>query len=188
MIAGGNLGREILGYLVGLQPLLRGRITFIRLIISTPGGELLDAVIHEPPDWLGVASPVACLVDKIDSEGGSIDLVTDIRPSTTLPETTIEYVIIERFETASSGHVVVEGHKQGGGFFSYLLSPPKILLEKRETPVRAVVLRTHQRGTEGIVGVISQTSFQVLKRAKELLKLLKEQEQQRPELEFLGAD
>jgi len=84
--------------------------------------------------------------------------------------------------------VVLEGHKQGGGFFSYLLSPSKILLEKRETPVRAVVLRTHQRGTEGIVGVLSQTSFQVLKRAKELLKQLKEQEQQRPELEFLRAD
>jgi len=65
------LGREILGYLVGLQPLLRGRITSIRLIISTPGGELLDAVINEPPDWLGVASPVACLVNKVDSEGGA---------------------------------------------------------------------------------------------------------------------
>jgi hypothetical protein len=160
----------------------------IRLAITTPGGEILEAVAHEPPEWLWVAAPVECDLERIVSEDGDIDLITNIRHSKALPEATPEHVTIERIDKASNGLMVVEGRKEGGGIFSYLIQPSRLHVGREEPPLKAVVFKTRQRGSEGIVAVVSQRSFRILKRTIDLLRLLKEQERIHPELEFLRND
>ncbi len=160
----------------------------VRLSITTPSGETFEAVAHEPPEWLWVAAPVECDIERIVTESGELELITNIRHSTALPEATPEHVTIERIDRASNGLMVVEGRKEGGGIFSYLIQPSRLHFGREEPPFKAVVFRTRQRGSEGIVAVVSQRSFRILKRTIDLLKLLKEQEKIRPELEFLRND
>lgn len=176
---------EINGYISGIRPRRAGKTIVIEVSISTLSGESYEAVLHDPPEWLEIGSKIACRIEQIPGSQGVTMVVSDLKPSPTLPDIAQVEVFVESVSETPDGSLMVEGRKEGGGFFSYLLRPEKAVIDTTSLPCKAVALKTLQLGVDKVIAIIPVKNLQIMKRAKEFMIRLKKEEELRPELEFL---
>ncbi|MEM0381657.1 MAG: hypothetical protein QW059_03680 [Nitrososphaerota archaeon] len=176
---------EVHGYVSGIRPRSAGTALVTLLSISTLSGEGYVAVLPDPPEWLDIGSKVTCNIEQIPGREKTLSVVAGLKPSTTLPDIVHVELVVESVRETPSGHILLEGKREDGGFFSYLLTPENVNIDAASLPCRAVALKATQRGVERVIAVLPVKNFQIMKRAKELMLRLRELEEQRPEQEFL---
>ncbi|MCS7146333.1 MAG: hypothetical protein RMJ28_01555 [Nitrososphaerota archaeon] len=176
---------EIHGYVSSMKPKIARKTIVLQISISTLGGEGFEALVHDPPDWLDFGSRVTCSLERIREREGEICVADDLKPSTMLPDTVHVELLVESVRETPDGHVMLEGRREDGGLFSYLLKPENANTTGVSPPYRAVAIKTHQRGIDRVVAVLPLKNYQILKRTKEFILRLKENEEKRPELDFL---
>ncbi len=176
---------EINGYVSGIRPKRAGKTIVVEVSVSTLSGESYEAVLHNPPDWLEIGSKIACKIEQIPGRQGVTQVVLELRPSPTLPDIAQVELSIESVKGTPDGSLMVEGRKEGGGLFSYLLKPENAAIDEASLPCRAVALKTQQMGADKVIAIIPVKNLQIMRRAKELMMQLKKEEEYRPELEFL---
>ncbi|GBC70694.1 hypothetical protein HRbin02_00462 [Candidatus Calditenuaceae archaeon HR02] len=176
---------EINGYVSGIRPRRAGKTFVIEVSISTLSGESYEAVLHDPPDWLEIGSKIACKIEKIPGRQGATLVVSELKPSLSLPDIAQIELSVESVSETPDGSLMVEGRKEGGGFFSYLLRPENATIDVSDLPCRAIALKTLQLGVDQVIAIVPVKNLQIMRRAKEFIVQLKKEEESRPELEFL---
>jgi hypothetical protein len=176
---------EINGYVSGIRPRRAGKTIVVEVSISTLSGESYEAVLHDPPDWLEIGSKITCKIEQIPGRQGVTSVISELKLSLTLPDITQVELSVESVRETPDGSLVVEGRREGGGFFSYLLKPENAVIDTASLPCRAVALKTLQTGADRVIAIIPVKNLQIMRRAKELMMQLKREEEHRPELEFL---
>ncbi|MEM0482665.1 MAG: hypothetical protein QXM16_07275 [Nitrososphaerota archaeon] len=176
---------EINGYVSGIRPRRAGKTIVIEVSISTLTGDSYEAVLHDPPDWLEIGSKIACKIEQIPGRQGVTQVVSELKPSPTLPDIAQVELSVESVRETPDGSLMVEGRKEGGGFFSYLLRPENATIDAASLPCRAIALKTLQSGVDRVIAIIPVKNLQIMRRAREFMMQLKKEEEHRPELEFL---
>ncbi|MEM0444774.1 MAG: hypothetical protein QXO86_03120 [Nitrososphaerota archaeon] len=177
---------EVHGYISGIRPRRAGKALIIEISISTLLGEVIDAVLHDPPDWLEIGSKISCKLERLPGQHGrTITAAYEVKPSSTLPDAGKIELFIETIRETPEGNLIVEGKKSVGGVFSYILKARNADLAGSQLPCKAVALKTSARDIDRIIAVLPHRNYSILKRAHELVVQLKEEEEKRPELDFL---
>jgi len=167
---------ELHGYVTGLEVRKAGMSVALRVTISIPSGGEIEAVVSDPPTWLGFGARVACNLERIRTERGAMNVATGLRVSDRLPNAVEVELFVESIRETLDGHLILEGRRGDGGFFSYRLERGRLRAESMKTPFSAIALKIHQTVSDEVLAVLPLKIYRVLRRATELADKLVEKE------------
>jgi len=178
---------EFHGHVVKMRIGRLGNAPALRLTVFTPNNTHLDLYIHSPPDWLSIGTPVEGRYYEATVGERNVPIVEELRIDEKMRPAVLRSLIVESLERTVDGSLLVEGRKEGGGLFSYILDDEELSRSISETPCSVYGVFIERSGIPILAAVLPIQEVEMMEKAHRLISRLARDAEAHPELDYLKS-
>lgn len=175
------------GHIVKMRIGRLGNAPALCLSVFTPNRTHLELYVHSPPDWLSIGAPVEGRYYEAALDDKNAFIVEEIRLDRNMRPASLRSLIIERIERTVDGSILLEGRREEGGLFSYIMEDEGLTRGLGETPRNVYGVFIERNGIPILAAVLPVQEIEMMEKTRRLISELAKEAEQSPELDYLQS-